>query len=94
MKFFRNEQPDPEQVLVAEAYEIAAWCDMPYYSKYMAWLDREIDKPLPLGQELEPAVVRQNTLKEVRARLRLLASRAASIIQDSREEQSNAVEAP
>ncbi len=89
-RYFRTE-PDPEQEYVAEAAEVLAWIAMPYHEKFKAWLEAQIDKPLPLGEHLEAAVIRQNTLKEIRAHLRLIETRANARIQ---EERPDAEEAP
>jgi hypothetical protein len=54
-----------------EAQQVIAFAMLPYYERYLVWLEREASKPLPIGDHMEmvKVAVRSNTLREVKEHL-------------------------
>jgi len=90
-RFFRRStvvsvEPAVEQESVL-AEEIVAFGALPYFAKFVAWLDAEAFRPLKIGNQLDmvQAAVRANTLREIREHLVKEIARARATLEAGRE---------
>ena len=74
LRYFKGSEEEEGQqrrVVLEEASQVIAFAMLPYYERYVAWLEREANKPLPIGDHMEmvKVAVRSNTLREVKEHL-------------------------
>ncbi len=80
-RFFKDEE-GVDDLLVSKCHEVVAFGNVPYFQDFMAYLEREIDKPIAIGDQVQTirSVERINTFKEIRAHLRRQLREAQDIL--------------
>jgi hypothetical protein len=84
-EWFRNDDDVDNEVheQVVHARNVIETTDMDYFASLLKWLDKEADRPLRISQDIGmvEAVVRVNTIKEIREKIRDDISRSRALLE-------------
>jgi len=85
-KYFRRDEVevvDHDAELLNEANEILDFSNTAYFTKFLAYLDKEASRPLKVGDHMDmiQSAVRANTLREIRDTMvrRISSARSAAL---------------
>lgn len=81
-RFFVSEETE-EDSDISECHQILAFAREPYFDRFMAYIDKEGDRPLEVGDQISMirSASRINTFKEIKSHLKRQIQEAAEIIQ-------------